>query len=366
MQPLKKRDPNKTARNKSDREITEELEKLLPQALAETGYSDKLSFNAIIGGKAATFIDLQNEVISSQDQYISLYLEGFKKAMEVDRWTAGGTSFSATTLKGHYQTIRSSEAAKKYFMLFLKRSFLRHYDELARKRPALDEAEVWIGQNNSDYGILITPRYRNGEWENDKSEIRHFPELYWTIGHVMRSGLIVQNDPVPMIFKSVDEYLEFFKKVLVRPSGSIYEKQISEHYINYVKSADDPKKVPLLIPEYRYIGKAKKHKYRLDFCIINPITLDKVGFELSPWSTHGLLTGTKTKTQTQINQEALSNFEAEMEKHRAYFQKYRVFTLIYTDSQLSNTGQIFEEMKKYLSLSQKIKQLEFDLMANFF
>ena len=55
-----------------------------------------------------------------------------------------------------------------------------------------------------------------------------------------------------------------------------------------------------------------------------------------------------------------------MDKHRAYYQKHSVFTLIYTDTQLADTKEIFEEMKGYLSLTQEIKQLEFHLMSNFF
>ncbi|MDB2579735.1 topoisomerase II, partial [Tateyamaria sp.] len=272
----------------------------------------------------------------------------------------------ATTLQENYELLKSSKSAQKYFMLFLKRSFLRHYDELARKRPTVGDAEVWIGQNNADYGLLVCPRFRNGEWENDKSEIRHFPELYWTIGHILKTGLVVQGDKDPMCFDTIDDYLNFFRKVLVRPSGSSYEKEIAKHYSEFVLAQPDPMKVPLLIPEYRYIGRDKKHRYRLDFCIINPITLDRVGFELSPWSTHGKLVATKGKTQKKINEEALANFEKEMDKHRAYFQKHKVFTMIYTDSKLKDTADIFNEMQVYLTLSPEIKQLEFDLMANFF
>jgi hypothetical protein len=364
--PVKKRDPNKTARNKSIKQIKEDLEEMLPKVLSETGIASQQSLNAMIGGKAATFIDLKDEVITSQEQYISLYLQGFEKAMQVDGWTAGGASFSSTTLQENYATLKSSPAAQEYFMLFLKRSFLKHYDELARKRPTVGDAEIWIGQNNSDYGILVSPRYRDGGWENDKSEIRHFPELYWTIGHVLRTGLVVQDDDKPMRFDDVEAYLDFFRKVLVRPSGSKYEREIAAHYCDYVLSQEDPRKVPLLIPEFRYRGKEKAHKYRLDFCIINPITLDKVGVELSPWSTHGKLTGTKNKTQKEINEEALANFEKEMDKHRAYFQKHDVFTLIYTDKHLADTSKIFDEMSEYLHLTQEIKQLEFHLMNSFF
>jgi len=134
---------------------------------------------------------------------------------------------------------------------------------------------------------------------SEKPAAGHFGHLYWTIGHILATGLVVDGDPVPMSFANVDEYLNFFQKVLVRPSGSVYERQIAKLYAEYVKVQDKPEEVPLLFPELRYNGKAKKHKYRLDFCIINPVTLNKVGTELSPWSTHGKLTGTKGKTSSR-------------------------------------------------------------------
>lgn len=363
---MPKRDPNKTARNRRDKEITSELAILWPQVSIDSGYDSQLSFNALIGGKAATFIDLKEKVIKSADEYVSEYLSGFKKAREKNRWTAGGATFSATTLKSTFDTLIKTQATKKYFLLFLRRSFLRHYDELVRSRPSAADSEVWIGQNNSDYGILITPRFNAvGEWENDKSEIRHFPKLYWTVGHVLTTGLVVQSDPTPINFSSVDGYLNFFTKVLVRPSGSKYEREIAALYCDYVKSQEKPEDVPLLIPELRYRGKEKKHKYRLDFCVIDPVTLEKVGFELSPWSTHGHIASTAKKLQKEINAEALKNFEKEAGKLRDYFRKHRITTLIYTDKQLADTGKIFDELSVYLEGTAKVTQLEFSLIEEF-
>ena len=85
----------------------------------------------------------------------------------------------------------------------------------------------------------------------------------------------------------------------------------------------------------------------MDFTIINPYTLQKQGFEFSPWSTHGYLSRTKEKNQKEINLEARANFEKEMQKHKEYYRKFNIFTLIYTDSDLQNLDQIFEEMHQY-------------------
>ncbi|MGO7039322.1 hypothetical protein ACCS60_13295 [Rhizobium acaciae] len=89
----------------------------------------------------------------------------------------------------------------------------------------------------------------------------------------------------------------------MRGTASPYQKNIAQLYADFVQAAERPEDVPLLIPEFRYEGIAPKHKYRLDFTIIDPDTMDKYGFELSPWSTHGQLTGVKAKIQKQVNEE---------------------------------------------------------------
>lgn len=336
-----------------------ELRTMLPQVLKETGFQNEGSLNATIGSKAAAFIDLHHEQILSPEAYASLYMKGFKAAMSP-------LGMPKDSHRRNYETLQASPTAQKYFMLFLKRAYLKHYDELSRARPQLDESEIWIGQNRADYGLLITPRYVNGAWENDKSEIRHFPARYWTIGHVLNTGLVVDGDPDKIEFASIDTYLTFFKNTLVRASGSPYERQIAKLYVQYVRNADDPHSIPLLIPEYRFEGKASAHKFRLDFTIINPFTMEKVAYELSPWSTHGYLAKIKGLTQEKINEMAKGNFEREMEKHRSFFKRHGIYGLIYTDKQLANIGEIFEDMKQFLGPIDKVQQLDFHLMEAFF
>lgn len=355
------RDPAKTARNKRIEDLKSQLRALLPKVLAETGFANEASLNATIGGKAAHFIDLHTEVILSPDQYVTLYMKGFRAEMS----PPGKFQNSHRT---NYEKIKKSKSAQLYFMTFLKRAYLKHFDELSRKRPELHESEVWIGQTNAEYGLFITPRWNTfkQEWENDRSEIRHFPQLYWTIGHILESGLVTPGDPDPIKFSSVDNYLTFFKNILVRASGSIYERGIAKLYVDYVRSAPKPSDVPLLIPEFRYDGKLKKHKYRLDFTIIDPFTMRKIAFELSPWSSHGYLSNTKKLTPAEINAMALDNFAGEMTRHKDWFKKRDVFALIYTDAELANLSEIFEDMKQYLEPVDTVVQLDFHLMDKFF
>jgi len=358
---LAPRDPIKTARNRKIEEMKTRLRELLPDVLAETGVKKEASLNAVIGGKAADFIDLHHEVILSEDAYVNLYMQGFKASLSPP-------GPFENNHRRNFEIIKSSKAAQEYFMLFLRRSYLKHYDELVRVRPHLEEAEIWIGQNHAEYGLLVTPRFnkKKATWENDRSEIRHFPKLYWTIGHILESGLVVHGDPDKIVFPDVEAYLTFFKNVLVRASASPHEKKIAQLYVDFVRASADPEKVPLLIPEFRFEGREAKHKYRLDFTIIDPFTMDKVGYELSPWSTHGYLAKLKGLTQVKINEMAKDNFEKEMEKHRSFFEKHDIFALIYTDKQLAKIEDVFKNMSRYLTPNDKVKQLDFDLMESFF
>lgn len=355
---LAKRDPNKTARNRMIEAIKLKLREMLPEVLEETGFNNEQSLNATIGSKNDEFFDLKNDVIHSQEEFVSRWLDGLKtSALEY----GVASHFSIWDYLKRYKKFR------EYTVLFLKRSYLNHFDELSKNRPVVEEAELWIGQENANYGLLVSPRFRAGSWENDKSEIRAFSKAYWTIGHVLATGLVIPGKDKIFKFSDVEQYLLFFQDTLVRNSGSKYEYEIAGHYCDHVRMQQDPNQVPLLIPEFRYAGLEKKHVYRLDFLVINPYTLDKVGFELSPWSTHGYLSKVKELTQKKINEMAADNFTKEMKKHRAYFKEHSVMCLIYTDEELKDTKKLFdEEILPLLSPEKTQVQLSFQIMEEFF
>lgn len=355
---MAKRDPNKTARNKRIAAMKDQLRALLPRVLKETGLDSEASLNAKIGGKADEFIDLKNEVITSPEHYASLYLDGFQGSLS--------TTGFRTSFDDMYDLFNASKAGQEYMLLFLERSYLKHFDELSKRRPSVEEAAIWIGQNSADYGLLVTPRFAKGDWQNDRSEIRHFKPGYWTIGHVVETGLVIPGKNKRMSFADPDAYLDFFENVLVRHSKSPHQIKLAERYSAYVRAAANPLAVPLLIPELRYEGQAVKHKYRLDFCVIDPVSMQKTGFELSPWSTHGELTGTKGKTQKEINAEASANFEKEMKKHKQYYKKHGIFALIYTDSDLADIDGVFADIEDCLNPKAVNSQLNFHLLSGFF
>jgi len=358
---LAKRDPEKTQRNKVIAELSEKVKELLPDVLEITGFKNEHSLNAKYGGKNAEFIDLKHEVIQTPEQYITLWVQGYHRKLE----ELGENAREGISYYDNFTYIRDYEVVFDWLMYFLRRTFLRNFEALSKVRPNIEEAVLWIGQENASYGLLVTPRFKKGQWENDKSEIRHFKPNYWTIGHILETGLVVPFENEKIEFSTTNEYLSFFKNTIVRASGSVHEKAIAKRYCDYVKNQKHPEQTPLLIPEFRYNGIEKKHIYRLDFTIINPFTMNKVGFELSPWSTHGKLTGIKGKTQKKVNEEAQANFEKEMKKLKSFFRKFGITTLVYTDTDLEDYDSIFEEIEKYLNTQKSHVQLEFQAVDDF-
>lgn len=350
---MAKRDPNVTARNKTIKSMTDELRILQPKVFLEVGRDNEQSLNAYIGSKADEFIDLKHEVITTPEQYVHLWIQGMEKA----------SRFYDQEIKLHLKNPKNKNF-KKYVYIFLRRSFLKHYNELHKKRPDVDGAEIWFGVNDAHYGLFVTPRWNGKNWENDNSEIRAAKFKYWTIGHVLSTGLCVPDEDDKYEFSKVTDYLDFFK-AQVRLTKSKYQIDISKKYIDYVNASDKPLDIPLLIPELRYDGSGRKHKYRLDFMLINPFTMEKIGFEISPWSTHGKLSG-KHKTLIELNKEALGNFEKEMNKIRAYFKKYKVPIFHFSDSDLVDIDNVWGEIADYLDTGEPPKQLEMSMFSEYF
>lgn len=358
---MAKRDPAKTQRNKEIEKLSAQIKALLPTVLKATGYGKEQSLNGTYGGKYADYIDIRNEVILSPEQFIALYFQGFLRVLEgLGIFAQPGNPFFDAFLH-----IKKNKTVLQWLKLFLTRTYLRNFESLSKARPRVEEAEVWIGQQKASYGLLVTPRFRGGHWENDKSEIRHFKPNYWTIGHVVQTGLVIPDEDQLIEFESPDKYLSFFRNVIVRASGSPHEKKIAAQYCEFVKANPAPLEVPLLIPELRYGGVNQHHEYRLDFTVINPHDMSKVGFELSPWSTHGKLTGLKGKTQKEINELAKANFEREMKKLKSYFRKLGITTLVFTDTDLEDPRAIFKDIVSYLSPDKAPVQLEFQAIEDF-
>ncbi len=353
------RDPNKTARNAAISKLTEELKRIQTLTFDEIDLKTEASLNAYIGSKAGEYLDLKTDIIRSPEEFISKWLQGLVNG--VDNKRGSRFDFMAQLLRDPLKIY-----FRQYCELFLRRSFLRHYDELSKTRPTDDDSFYWFGINNANYGLFITPRFNKiiGNWENDKSEIRAFSETYWTIGHILKTGLCYPNENKKYEFSKISDYLNFFYSQ-VRLTKSQYQIDIANKYIEYVLASENPLKIPLLIPEVRYNGVGNRHIYRLDFLIINPYSMDKIGIEISPWSTHGQLSG-KRKTLIELNQEAKGNFENEIGKIKSYFNKFNIYTLIYTDRDVADIDNLFCDIKRFLNPKLPPAELSLNLIQEYF
>lgn len=244
---------------------------------------------------------------------------------------------------------------REYIELFLERNFYKQYDARVREKPAEALWEIWIGHKNQEYGLLITPRFKNGEWENDVSHIRRVEFDYWTIGHVLTTGFVIPHEEKYYQTETLDALLQFYRWAIVRAQGSQYSSGFADEYEKYIRSFDDPRSLPFLIPEFRYEGATGPHMYRLDFAILSAVNHQRIGIELSPWSTHGRVTG-KKKLEAEsgkgaVEQKQILTWEKDTAKRNDYFTKFGITTLTLTDQKLANIGAAFEGIKRYLGPS---------------
>ncbi|MDR2868037.1 MAG: hypothetical protein LBV46_00655 [Bacteroidales bacterium] len=82
--------------------------------------------------------------------------------------------------------------------------------------------------------------FEKGKWENDKSEIRVVKFEYWTVGHVLKTGLVIPGGNKKQEFSSLKDFLAFFENGLVRITRSPHEKELAICYREYVLSKDNP------------------------------------------------------------------------------------------------------------------------------
>jgi len=361
---MAKRDPEKTKRNKLIAELTSDLNSRLSEVLKESGFASQQSLHGCIGQFNAKFIDVKNAVIPTPEIFLQLWMRGCLRNIEALK--ASSVWYKNTSEFKVFRNMKHLPVFRQYAETFLKRTLWNEYESLTKTRPTVEDAELWLGENDADFGLLVAPRFQGGQWENDKSEIRHFKPNYWTIAHVLETGFVIPNVERRMKFNDVDEYLTFFQDILVRPSKSSHEKAIAGLYCDFVRKASDPLQVPLLIPQLRYDGLEERHKYRLDFCVIDPTTQEKVGFELSPASTHLKVTKIKEKSQREVNEEIRENFEREMRKLKNFFFNRGIYVVIFTDEDLADHNAVFDRISKYL-LSKSISiQLELNFKEDFY
>jgi len=292
------------------------------------------SLHGIIGGKNNILVDSINKQFSNPNDFIAQWFYGLRIKYENEEYIL--------------VDLMKDKLVRDYTIKFLTRNFYRQIKERTRVKVDQNLWSIWFGAGKFTWGLVIAPTYR-GKWTNDVSEIRRANYMYWTVGHAMTTGLVDPENDKMYTFRSVDELITFYGSILKRVSNSLYEKETFDFYCKFLKSSEDPMSEPLLIPEFRFEGLEIKHKYRLDFTILNSHTMQLIGFELSPNSTHMAVKKIKDKKQVEVNAELAEKWEGEMHKRNEYFQEYGITTITFTDDDLADMSKCFETMQGYLS-----------------
>ena len=324
-------------------------------------------FHAVIGGKNNIYANCINTQFKDPEDFIAHWTVGLTRI--VKEKDAANLKFDGKFLRDSaahdVARILRNPAGRAYIHTFLRRNFYRQYDARVRYKPDENLWAIWFGSPNALFGLLISPDLRNGEWVNDKSQMRREPYVYWTVGHVLMTGLVTPDEPEPMKFADVASLITFYRFLVKKVSNSQYEKGIVDWYIRYLQSSSDVLGEPLLIPEFRYAGLDKKHEFRLDYTIFNVHTQEQTGFELSPHSTHGALKQIKDKTQKAVNRELAIKWEHEMDKRNKYFKKYKIPVITFADSALANLDECFAEIAARLRARQPREITFCDAMEQF-
>lgn len=314
------------------------------------------NFNGIFGSKNNTFVDSVRNQFLDFDSFFVSWVKGLNDKFEEEKrvffifnkkmdWDAKSTFRMVNLLKDN----EILQQVKK----FLERNYYKHLDQRIRMKPDESLWSIWFGYSLT-YGIIIAPVKRGGYWTNDKSEIRKVEYNYWTVGHILNTGLIDPNLDTPIRFSNINEFYNFYQSVIKRLSNSQYEQQIFDLYIDYLKNSPDVENEPLLIPEFRYNGLVKNHEHRLDFTILNQHTSEFTGFEISPASSHMSVSNLKEK-QNAVNLELKKKWESEMAKRNKYFETFGITTITFTDTDLLNITACFDKIKLRLKNRPAVK-----------
>lgn len=336
--------------------LTGELEKIRPTVLQRA--TELLQYNVTvqslhgkIGGKFNKFTNVMQDQYPNIRRFQNAWFDGLQA--ECNRFR-GYNNYEAAIWD--IVLLVKDELCLQYILLFIERNFYLHYEERVRQKPNEEHWELWFGSTLL-HGLLIAPaRLPDKSWRVDHSEIRKVPYQYWTIGHVFSVGGVIDaksNGIIPI--RDLSDLWNYYTYMIQASSKSPYEVEICKRYLDYLGHSANLKDEPFLIPELRYAGKSTQHLYRLDFTILNPHTMDYVGFELSPTSTHMHVSG-KDQQLTVYNQQIAQQWEKEIAKRNDYYKTFGITTVTFTDNHLTDLDKCFSVMAQVLSRRNNLPQ----------
>lgn len=327
---------------KRTEELDEKIKALRETVLKLTSIEKVESLNAYISGKLQNYLDVLHKTYGNSDEFIAAWFRGFREDIEAIMLIETEQRKEKDIRKIRlFNAMKNDEDVINFVKCTLERSYLKKYEKYSRSKPPESDI-LWIGDNSRILGIGLvvqadkyriyeglnfTGKYRT-EWSNDRSETFKLNADYWTIGHILISGIIDYYKNEVIHFNTVEEYLDFFLGFVINQNSfSNLEYQLAKCYCDYVKRNDAPLKIPLLIPQFRYGGLERKHKYRLDFMVIHPFNHRKYGIEISPYAIHRYK----------------DIYEHDIDKQNDFVAKYNIIPIKYSDHHLQDIENLFAE-----------------------
>ena len=254
--------------------------------------------------------------------------------------------------------IMKNNILQEYALKLLEKNFYKNYDARTRVKPTKKQEILWFGSKNK-YAIYITPVSRNNTIVNDRSEIRRVKFKYWSIGHIMTTGIYDCTNNKIIKFETYKDLINFFI-TLSKDAHYKYELPIFNLYIKYLENkynhCINDKNIdftnnsePILIPELRFDGEQSNHKYRMDFTILNSNINRYYSFEISPTSSH-MYTSTPYESHESKN-ELKGKWNKEMSKRNEYLYDFDICTITFTDTHLKDIQNCFNKILEYINKS---------------
>jgi len=300
------------------------------------------SLHSTISGKFQQFADVRNATYYTYEAFRDAYSDGILRYND----------------KVLLELLQDAEF-KEYFELYLRHYFEKHKAVLSKKKPKSEMHELWFGENNHCYGLMITPTFRAvlwseiEQWENDKSEIRKVGFRYWSVAHILKTGVIDKNTNELIRFDNIEMLIEFYYKNFYLTAQSEYEKEIMLRYFEVLRNNTNYNDIAFLIPELRF-KKDKLHKYRLDFTIASAEEPNRnIGFEISPNTGHAHKSDIDKKTIQEIKQDQIELWNKEMGKRNDFAEKFDLHIKTFVQNELRDIDSCFEVIKKRMFFEDK-------------
>jgi hypothetical protein len=278
------------------------------------------SLDGKIGDKDVAFANIKKLSFNTAEQFRN-------------QWLLGLYDSDNEELKFLFQ----DKYIRNYILLLLEKRFLKNQKMYRKIKLKEYEREIYLGENNCVFGVFIAPINTNNIWKSYYLKGLKVPYTYLTVGQIIDEGILKGTINADSLYDADLLRVSSRKDIIniyntFSENASSYERKFIEEYINMLQYEEKWKEIPLLLPEVRYDGIDFKHKYRIDFMIINMISGKRIGIELSPYITH---------TQDK------ETWRKEMAKRNEYLKKYNISIITFTDKQLEDIGQCFKYIKDY-------------------